>query len=67
VAKTLMDSGISLQKMRKAVSYLKKNMQKGLLKMQKIGAQKLEKAKKRSAIQMMEGVFGKKLIRRGSK
>jgi hypothetical protein len=48
-------------------SYLKKNMQKGLLKMQKIGAQKLEKAKKRSAIQMMEGVFGKKLIRRGSK
>jgi hypothetical protein len=48
-------------------SYLKRNMQKGLLKMQRIGAQKLQKAKERSAIQMMEGVFGKKQIRRGSK
>jgi hypothetical protein len=48
-------------------SYLKRNMQKGLLKMQRVGAIKLQKAKERSVIQMMEGVFGKKQIRRGSK
>jgi len=48
-------------------SFLKSVMQRGLLRIQKSGAIKPDKARQRSIIQLMEGVFGRKKIKRGTK
>lgn len=48
-------------------TFLERQTQSGLLKLQQSGAIKEEKAKERSWVQLLEAIFGIKLLRRGSK
>ncbi|PIX27612.1 MAG: hypothetical protein COZ67_01295 [Chloroflexi bacterium CG_4_8_14_3_um_filter_45_15] len=48
-------------------TFLEKQKQTGLLKLQQSGAIKEEKAKSRSWIQLLEAIFGIRLLKRGSK
>jgi hypothetical protein len=47
--------------------YLKSQMQKNLLRLQYSGVIKPERAMEQSQVQLLEGVFGRRPIRRGSK
>jgi len=53
--------------MQEPPAYLKKQMQKALLRLQYSGVIKPEKSQEKSLVQLLEGVFGRQSIRRGSK
>lgn len=53
--------------MQEPPTYLKKLDQASLLKLQNSGAIKRDRAQRRSSIQLLEAIFGARLIRRGSK
>ena len=53
--------------MQEPPTYLKEQMQNALLRLQYSGVIKPEKAQEKSLVQLLEGVFGRRSIRRGSK
>jgi len=53
--------------MQEPPTYLKKQMQNALLRLQYSGVIKPEKSQEKSLVQLLEGVFGRQAIRRGSK
>lgn len=53
--------------MQEPPTYLKEQMQNALLRLQYSGVIKPEKSQEKSLVQLLEGVFGRQSIRRGSK